>query len=317
MSVWKKKDQGHPKKKAPRTKPKPYIPPEIPKTKWSKPNSVSDMLQGRGYSGKEQAEIALGSKNDSQIKVNAPKIDSEKEFLKIFKDLTYRHRAWDVWNDFVVMAACALSNPVDKTHFEEREKRYLSVISKYEKEEQKLFPTLFAHVVMALELNPEQDFLGKLYMMLDLGDEGRQQIFTPYHVCQLMADISMHRVVEQVQKNGFITIDDPCCGAGATLIAGVYSAKRQLEKANLNYQNHILVSGQDIDETVALMCYIQLSLLGIAAYIKIGNSITEPMSSNDTIENYWFTPMYFSKVWAMRRLFMSLDKIFRAGDDAE
>ena len=32
--------------------------------------------------------------------------DTEKEFLKTFKSLTYKHRAWDVWNDFIVMAAC-------------------------------------------------------------------------------------------------------------------------------------------------------------------------------------------------------------------
>ena len=29
----------------------------------------------------------------------------------------------------------------------------------------------------------------------------------------------------------------------------------------------MLVTAQDIDYTVALMCYIQLSLLGVAAYI--------------------------------------------------
>lgn len=37
------------------------------------------------------------------------------------------------------------------------------------------------------------------------------------------------------------------------------------------------------------MCYIQLSLLGVAAYIKVGNTFTEPM--------------YCSEVWTIRRLF--------------
>lgn len=60
---------------------------------------------------------------------------------------------------------------------------------------------------------------------------------------------------------------------------------------------------QDIDETVALMCYIQLSLLGVAGYVKVGNSLTEPMTDNDDKENYWFTPMYFSNVWVLRRIF--------------
>ena len=109
---------------------------------------------------------------------------------------------------------------------------------------------------------------------------------------------------------------DCCCGGGATLIAGVNTAKRLLGKEGLNFQNHVLVSAQDIDETVALMCYIQLSLLGVAAYIKVGNSLTEPMTDSDTLENYWFTPMYFSDVWAMRRIIHGMDKLFQ-NDEGE
>ena len=155
-------------------------------------------------------------------------INVESEFLKTFKSLTYRHRGWDIWNDFIVMAACALSNPVDKSHYEEREARYLRIIKKYSKAEQNKFPTLFAYTVMALEFNPEQDFLGRLYTRLGLQDEGRKQHFTPYNVCQLMAEITMGDVVKQVRENGYVTLNDPCCGAGATLIAGVNCAKRNL-----------------------------------------------------------------------------------------
>jgi|InofroStandDraft_1065614.scaffolds.fasta_scaffold22358_2 hypothetical protein len=64
-----------------------------------------------------------------------PKFNPEKEFLKTFKELTCRHRSWDVWSDFIVMSACALSNPVDKKHYDEREARYLRIIRKYNKEE--------------------------------------------------------------------------------------------------------------------------------------------------------------------------------------
>lgn len=232
--------------------------------------------------------------------------DVRKQFLKTFHQLTYRHRPWDVWRDFIIMFACSLSNPVDKSHYDEREKRYLKIIKKYNKQEQKLFPELAAYVVMALEDNPEQDFLGGIFMELNLGSKSTSQFFTPYHICELMAKVTEEDVAAVVKEKGYVTINDPCCGAGATLIAAVNEAKKQLEKVNLNFQNHVLVVAQDIDETVALMCYIQLSLLGVAAYIKIGNSFTEPMSTNDNGENYWFTMMYFSDVWAMRRLFHSI-----------
>lgn len=231
------------------------------------------------------------------------KIDPKKEFLRVFNQLTNRHRSWDVWRDFIVMYACALSNPVDKQHYDEREALYLRTIQKYNKQEQPLFPELAAHTVMALEENPEQDFLGSIYMSLNLGNQHNGQFFTPYHVCELMAEVTMQDSVMRIEEDGYITVNDPCCGAGATLIAGVHAAKKRLEKAGYNYQNHILVVAQDIDQTVALMCYIQLSLLGVAGYVKVGNSLTDPITEKDSKENYWFTPMYFFPTWSMRRIF--------------
>lgn len=309
MSFWKrkkpKKKEASKAKQKPKTapapvrptrpfEPKPFVPPTIPEY------HAPPVMQKRPP--------------EKKTTVSKPELDPEKEFLRTFKELTYRYRRWQIWGDFIVMAACALSNPVDKSHYEEREARYLRIIKKYNKQEQKLFPELFAQLVMALEFNPEQDFLGGLYTALNLHDEGKQQIFTPYHVCELMAEITMDDVVQQVEEKGYITIDDPCCGAGATLIAGIHVAKKRLEKAGLNFQNHILIVAQDIDEVVALMCYIQLSLLGVAAYIKVGNTLTDPMSSADTMENYWFTPMYFSDVWTMRRSVRKMDALLKKGE---
>ena len=243
-------------------------------------------------------------KQKSPLEKNPKKVlTPEKAFLEAFGRLTNRHRAWDVWRDFITMFACSLSNPLDKEHRDKREALYLEVIKKYNKQEQELFPELAAQTVLALEENPEQDFLGSIFMSLNLGNEHNGQIFTPYHVCELMAEMTMDNTVKKVEQDGYISINDPCCGAGATLIAGIHAARKQLEKANLNYQNHLLVVAQDIDETVALMCYIQLSLLGVAGYVKVGNSLTEPMTGNDNKENYWFTPMYFSNVWVLRRIF--------------
>ena len=233
-----------------------------------------------------------------------------REFIKIFKQLIYRHPPWEIWKDFVTLFACALSNPVDKSHYELREALYMDTIKKYNKQEQNLFPELVAKTVLALEDNPEQDFLGEIYMELGLGNNAKAQIFTPYHVCELMASITGGDFAEQVKKEGYITINDPCCGGGATLIASIHQAKRELEEVGLNWQNHILIIAQDIDFTVAMMCYIQLSLLGAAAYVKVGNALTEPMTTGDSLENYWFTPLYFSDVWSTRRLIKKMSSLF-------
>lgn len=158
-----------------------------------------------------------------------------------------------------------------------------------------------------------RSIVGELYMTLELYDSRSGQVFTPYHVCQMMADISMGDTLkEQINTKGYITLSDPCCGAGATIIAGVNTVKKLLEKEHLNFQNYVLVSAQDIDELVALMCYLQISLLGVAGYVKVGNSLTDPITDGDSLENYWFTPMYFSDFWCTRRIIRRMQDILES-----
>ena len=222
-----------------------------------------------------------------------------------------------MWRDYILLHACSISNVLDKGNYDKREKRYLKIIRQYSEEEQAIFPELAAYTIMALDQNQEQDFLGKMFMRLDLGIRSAGQFFTPYHVCELMAEVVATDALEKIEQYGYISINDPCCGAGATLIAGVHVIRKQLERCDppRDYQNHILVVAQDVDEIVGLMCYIQISLLGLAGFIKIGNSITDPMSTDDSSENYWYTPMYFSDVWSTRRMLRQINKLFGKGDD--
>lgn len=38
--------------------------------------------------------------------------------------------------------------------------------------------------------------------------------------------------------------------------------------------------------------------------------MTEPICENDTDENYWFTPMYFSEVWQTRMALKKMKTLF-------
>lgn len=231
-----------------------------------------------------------------------------KMFIKTFERLSRSYNPFEIWKDFILMSACSISNAVDKEHFKEREDLYLRTIRRYNKDERELFPKLLSYTVLELDNNIEQDFLGSVFMEMGLGNKNSGQFFTPYHICQFMSKITLgDNLVERIRKDGYITINDSCCGAGAILIAAANESRKLLEKEKLNFQNHILIAAQDIDYTVAQMCYIQLSLIGVAGFVKVGNSLTEPMSPDDSTTNYWFTPMYFSNVWAMRRIFHSLD----------
>lgn len=250
-----------------------------------------------------------------RIKTNNP------EFLKEFDRLCAggKNNRWTVWTDFIFSFACAISNSVDKTHFDEREAMYLRTVKKYTKEELDIFPSLMAKMMLGMEDNPNQDFLGELYMQLDLGNPRSGQFFTPYDVCRAMSMMTNGDVLSQVNKSGYITINDCACGAGATLIAFANTVAEEFKQknSNLNWQNHILFTAQDIDVVTGLMCYIQLSLLGCAGFVKIADTILHPMCESDTKENYWFTPMYYSEVWRIRRTFRGMSQMFKNNQSAE
>jgi len=170
---------------------------------------------------------------------------------------------------------------------------------------------MFALVVEALEENPDQDFLGSLYMQLELGNHWKGQFFTPFHICHTMARITAGDLDAAVKEKGWIGVSDPCCGAGAMLIAFASECRRQ----KVNYQQRVLYVGQDLDPVVAYMCYIQISLLGCAGYVKVGNSLTEPMTGDPLLPqpgpSLWITPMFCSDVWHWRRVWHSVDRIIQ------
>lgn len=233
---------------------------------------------------------------------------TEKEFMDVFTRLCYSRSSWEVWADLMLAMACSLSNATDRSpeHFGRREKEYAQCIGRLGSVE--AAAKIFGIVVMAFEHEPEQDFLGKMYMDLNLGNHWKGQIFTPYCICEMMSRIMVEDIDRHIEDKGYISVCDPACGAGATLIA----AANTMKKSRHNFQNHVVFAGQDVDRIAGLMCYIQLSLLGCAGYICIGNTITNPMTGHVLFpqekdgQELWYTPMFQSDVWHWRRIFNSL-----------
>lgn len=228
-----------------------------------------------------------------------PRNDKEREFMKIFDDLCYGQSRYKVWDDFVHMAALSIVNTVDKTHFQEREERFQRIRKPYTEKQFMGFCSLLSTTTLALEENPFQDFLGELYMRCDLGNDHAGQFFTPYHICEMMAKIIVSGdedlIRQEVKKRGYVSLCDPCIGGGAMMIGGAQA----LYGLGINYQQDAVFIGQDIDPTVAMMAYIQLSLLGCPGYVVVGNSLTEPMTGHvlfgEGTERTYYTPMFFSE----------------------
>lgn len=94
----------------------------------------------------------------------------------------------------------------------------------------------------------------------------------------------------EISAKGYISINDSACGSGVMLIAATNTARSH----GLNPQKEVLFVGQDIDRTAALMCYIQLALLELSAYVIIGDSLARPGRHPDN--EVWYTPAFYRNV---------------------
>ena len=221
------------------------------------------------------------------------KRDYKKEFRALMDQFAFRYSRWQVWNDFLSLSAISLANVVPTPEKKRREERYRSIMDGYREEEREIFPQMLGIVVQALSDDPEQDFLGSMYHHLELQQEQKGQFFTPYHICEFMAEIQFagDGKERQMEERGCISVNDPACGAGAMLIAFANVAK----KHGINYQERVLFVAQDIDRTAAMMCYIQMSLLGCPAVVVIGDSLAKPFPHPDN--EMWHTLFYYLNQW--------------------
>lgn len=242
--------------------------------------------------------------------------ESQKNIIRLLDGISGRYSRWEVWQDFVIMSAISLANTADGPYREEREKAYLERARKYSKRELAAFSEMLAEIVMDMERNPDQDFLGELFMALDLGNEWKGQFFTPYDVCRMMASMTYGPDMQhRVDRDGWISVNDPACGAGALLIAFANECQRR----GINYQTSVLFVAQDVDFLAGCMCYIQLSLMGCPGYVVIDNTLIHPSTCYDKRgllphggSNVWYTPMYFRDIWHYRRIWAKMDALFQS-----
>lgn len=223
----------------------------------------------------------------------------DKAFQKKLEELAYGRSLYDVWNDFITLSAVTIANSV--SFRQEREDIGHSIMKKYGEQGMAGMKELFARTVDALEGNPCQDYLGTMYMEFGFGNQHLGQFFTPYHLAEAMATLSLPD-----EDRPYLTVGDPCCGSGVMLIAAFHRTLQQKR----NPHTQMFCVGQDISFVIAMMCYIQISLLGIAGYVVVGNSLTEPQKGSVLIapKEAWCTPLYFHGIWQARRLAQYLRK---------
>ncbi len=218
--------------------------------------------------------------------MNAP----AREIIKALRHLGHQHDVYRAFSDSMEMIALAISNRVDLAQYEAREAQYLSVAKRYTHEELSLVAQIYAYLVAAFELGIG-DYLGEIFMALELGNADRGQFFTPYPISLLMANIHINDELDaRIAERGFVTVNDPAVGAGCTILAFADA----MHQRGHNYQQYCHAIVTDVDIKSVHMAYIQFSLIGLPAVVVHGNSLTAQE------HGHWYTPFHVLHGWTAK-----------------
>ena len=210
------------------------------------------------------------------------------EIIKTIKDMSGRYTEYQIFSDWVEMAAISFRNSCHLIHgdrWKAWEKKYLEVAGKYQKEELDKMGYLTACLTMALEENME-DVLGEVFMAAGLGSSKTGQFFTPFSISQFIAKMSLGELVKKLPEGERLRLHEPSSGAGGMVIA----ACKELRALGFDYQRRLDVVCQDLDWRAVYMTYLQLSLIGCRAVVVQGNTLTEPYHDGFPIERCMETP---------------------------
>lgn len=209
-----------------------------------------------------------------------------KRMISKFSSLGRCHGVHRVFDDFVSLAAYEI-NCIDLNRKVQRSAQLMQIRSKYSPLELTEMAHILGDLNLALSIEPH-DVLGNVFSEMSLTNGHLGQVFTPQSLADAVAMLQIGSGLEEtISKNGFVTVMDPACGAGAMPIAFA----KALAERGYNYQKQVHMTLVDIDSRAVFMSYIQLSLLGIPATVVHGNSLS--LKEYDHLH----TPFHFIGNW--------------------
>lgn len=188
----------------------------------------------------------------------------ETAFAKARKGLS----AFEAWQAFVYLSAAEIAGRMRQA---EPFAALAETAAKAAGDKASAYSEMFGALCRMLCENPYQDALGDMFMRIGIGNESGGQFFTPYHLARLMAlgSLDEGRVRAAIGEKGYVTVGEPACGAGVNVIA----ACDVLHGYGVDWQRRAVFTCQDVSEMTALMCYVQLSLIGAAAVVTVGDTL--------------------------------------------
>ena len=196
---------------------------------------------------------------------------NSEQLAKRFEKASHGSGMFELWDAFVSTFAAFFATGCGNEHCEWLTNRADGALKRITDAAQKDVSSLYDPVIQAFEDNPWQDLLGDVYMRLNIGNKKTGQFFTPYHLAEAMARLNLdERIVKDaIREHGYLTVNEPAAGGGANVIGCAHV----LKEMGVNYQTDAWFVCQELSELTALTCYVQMSILGMAGVVQIGDTL--------------------------------------------
>lgn len=227
---------------------------------------------------------------------------NSEQLAKLFEKASHGSGMFELWDAFVSTFAAFFATGCGNEHCEWLTNRADGALKRITDAAQKDVSSLYDPVIQAFEDNPWQDLLGDVYMRLNIGNKKTGQFFTPYHLADAMARLNLDEqmVKDAIEQHGYITVNEPAAGGGANVIGCAYV----LRDWGFNYQTQAWFVCQELSELTALTCYVQMSILGMAGIVQVGDTLK--MDFRHSL----YTPMcVMDECWAWRSLAKVMTRI--------
>ena len=210
---------------------------------------------------------------------------AKQEIIKIITSMSGRYAPYNIFSDWIQMSALAIQNSCCMIHnkvWKDREQLYIDTARKYTEKEMEQHARMLTLLGDALT-EEMSDVLGEVYMEAGLGNKYTGQFFTPFHLSELCAKLSVCDVIsaqndEAVNFGDHLSLHEPSCGGGGMIIA----ACKVLHEAGFDWQRRLDVVAQDLDWKGVYMTYLQLSLIGCRAIVVQGDTLCDPYDPKKT-----------------------------------
>lgn len=202
--------------------------------------------------------------------------DAAQEFIKALRPLTGRQSEEQAFDAFleITFTACAY-RALPGAEGEAFKERHLAEWKRWDDKQHPIFLKLM-EITDRHVSGFKGDFLGVVAAEIGALSAARGQFFTPWEICRLMSAMTLAGPNSRdVVERGWVGMQEPACGSGALVLA---KAKAE-QDAGLEVGTQFFAECIDISERAVKMCYIQLSICGVPAIVKLGNALTnEPPS---------------------------------------